>query len=133
MEIDKADLAKTTRDLKCSQMQQTCFDIMICRVYGINEKSQFQKASWCSYFFKFYFGWIVFEYRKNEVTFPTTKSIMIFNSAEHKPRKSGKIKFKVQELKSLDDCSALRDVSIMIKIDKVVLCFTKNRQLFKLF
>lgn len=58
---------------------------------------------------------------------------MIFNSAEHKPRKSGKIKFKVQELKSLDDCSALRDVSIMIKIDKVVLCFTKNRQLFKLF
>lgn len=35
---------------------------------------------------------------------------MIFNSAEHKPRKSGKIKFKVQELKSLDDCSALRCV-----------------------
>lgn len=58
---------------------------------------------------------------------------MIFYTAEYKPRKSGKIKFKVQELKSLDDCSALRDVSIMIKIDKVVLCFTKNRQLFKLF
>lgn len=43
-------------------------------------------------------------------SFPTTKSIMIFNSAEHKPRKSGKIKFKVQELKSLVDCSALRCV-----------------------
>lgn len=35
---------------------------------------------------------------------------MIFYTAEYKPRKSGKIKFKVQELKSLDDCSALRCV-----------------------
>lgn len=99
---------------------------------GLMRKVNSKKHHDVPIFLKFYFGWIVFEYRKNEVTFPTTKSIMIFNSAEHKPRKSGKIKFKVQELKSLDDCSALRDVPIMIKIDKVVLCFTKNRQLFKL-
>ena len=35
MEIDKADLAKTTRELSCSPMLQTCFDIMICRVYRL--------------------------------------------------------------------------------------------------
>ena len=42
MEIGKADLAKTTRELSCSPMLQTCFDIMICRVYRLmrNVKSK---------------------------------------------------------------------------------------------
>lgn len=83
---------------------------MICRVYGINEKSQFQKASWVPifFFFFFFFGWAVFEYRKNDVAFSTTKSIIIFNYAEQIPKKSENIKFKVQEIESLVDCSALR-------------------------
>lgn len=86
---------------------------MICRVYGINEKSQFQKASWVPIFFFFYFsfffGWTDFEYRKkNEVAFSATKSIIIFTYAEQIPKKSENIKFKVQEIESVVDCSALR-------------------------
>lgn len=46
---------------------------------------------------------------KNEVAFSTTKSIIIFNYAEQIPKKSENIiKFKVQEIGSLVDCSALR-------------------------
>lgn len=45
---------------------------------------------------------------KNEVAFSTTKSIIIFTYAEQIPKKSENIKFKVQEIESLVDCSALR-------------------------
>lgn len=82
---------------------------MICRVYGINEKSQFQKASWVPIFFFFFFLAEPFlSTEKNEVAFSTTKSIIIFNYAEQIPKKSENIKFKVQEIESLVDCSALR-------------------------
>lgn len=83
---------------------------MICRVYGINEKSQFQKASWVPifFFFFFFFAEPFLSTEKNEVAFSTTKSIIIFNYAEQIPKKSENIKFKVQEIKSLADCSALR-------------------------
>lgn len=84
---------------------------MICRVYGINEKSQFQKASWVPIFFFFliFFGWTDFEStERNEVAFSTTKSIIIFNYAEQIPKKSENKKFKVQEIESLVDCGALR-------------------------
>lgn len=86
---------------------------MICRVYGINEKSQFQKASWVPIFFFFYFSFFFgaepfLSTEKNEVVFSTTKSIIIFNYAEQIPKKSENIKFKVQEIESLVDCSALR-------------------------
>lgn len=84
---------------------------MICRVYGINEKSQFQKASWVPIFFFFFFFFLAEPFlstEKNEVAFSTTKSIIIFNYAEQIPKKSENIKFKVQEIESLVDCSALR-------------------------
>lgn len=84
---------------------------MICRVYGINEKSQFQKASWVPIFFFSFFSFFLAEpilSTENEVAFSTTKSIIIFNYAEQIPKKSENIKFKVQEIESLVDCSALR-------------------------
>lgn len=84
---------------------------MICRVYGINEKSQFQKASWVPIFFFFFFFFLAEPFlstEKNEVAFSTTKSIIIFSYAEQIPKKSENIKFKVQEIESLVDCSALR-------------------------
>lgn len=40
--------------------------------------------------------------------FQQQKSIIIFNYAEQIPKKSENIKFKVQEIESLVDCSALR-------------------------
>lgn len=79
---------------------------MICRVYGINEKSQFQKASWVPIFF--FLAEPILSTEKNEVAFSTTKSIIIFNYAEQILKKSENIKFKVQEIESLVDCSALR-------------------------
>lgn len=45
---------------------------------------------------------------KNEVAFSTTKSIIIFNYAEQIPKISENIKFKVQDIESVVDCSALR-------------------------
>lgn len=83
---------------------------MICRVSGINEKSQFQKASWVPIFFFFFFlAEPILSTEKNEVAFSTTKIIIIFNYAEQIPKKSENIiKFKVQEIESLVDCSALR-------------------------
>lgn len=84
---------------------------MICRVYGINEKSQFQKASWVPIFFFFSFFFLAEPFlstEKNEVAFSTTKIIIIFNYAEQIPKISENIKFKVQEIESLVDCSALR-------------------------
>lgn len=85
---------------------------MICRVYGINEKSQFQKASWVPiffFFFSFFLAEPILSTEKNEVAFSTTKSIIILNYAEQIPKKSENIiKFKVQEIESLVDCSALR-------------------------
>lgn len=74
---------------------------MICRVYGINEKSQFQKASWVPIFFFFsFFFWLnrFWVQKKNEVAFSTTKIIIIFNYAEQIPKKSENKKFKVQEI-----------------------------------
>lgn len=73
---------------------------MICRVYGINEKSQFQKASWVPIFYFFFFFWAepFLSTEKNEVAFSTTKSIIIFNYAEQIPKKSENKKFKVQEI-----------------------------------
>lgn len=80
---------------------------MICRVYGINEKSQFQKASWVPiFFFIFFLAEPFLSTEKNEVAFSTTKSIIIFNYAEQIPKKSENIKFKVQEIENLVDCSA---------------------------
>lgn len=82
---------------------------MICRVYGINEKSQFQKASWVPIFF-FFFFWLnrFWVQKKMKSHFQQQKSIIIFNYAEQIPKKSENIKFKVQEIESLVDCSALR-------------------------
>lgn len=73
---------------------------MICRVYGINEKSQFQKASWVPIFFFFFLAEPFLSTEKNEVAFSTTKSIIIFNYAEQIPKKSENKKFKVQEIES---------------------------------
>lgn len=71
---------------------------MICRVYGINEKSQFQKASWVPIFYFFFLAEPILSTEKNEVAFSTTKSIIIFNYAEQIPKKSENKKFKVQEI-----------------------------------
>lgn len=62
-------------------------------------------------FFSFFFFFLAEPFlstEKNEVAFSTTKSIIIFNYAEQVPKKSENIKFKVQEIESLVDCSALR-------------------------
>lgn len=62
-------------------------------------------------FFSFFFFFLAEPFlstEKNEVAFSTTKSIIIFNYAEQIPKKSENIKFKVQEIESLVDCSALR-------------------------
>lgn len=64
-----------------------------------------------SYFFLFFFFFLAEPFlstEKNEVAFSTTKIIIIFNYAEQIPKKSENIKFKVQEIESLVDCSALR-------------------------
>lgn len=66
-----------------------------------------------SYFFLLLFFFFLAEpflsTEKNEVAFSTTKIIIIFNYAEQIPKKSENIiKFKVQEIESLVDCSALR-------------------------
>lgn len=64
-----------------------------------------------SYFFLLFFFFLAEPFlstEKNEVAFSTTKSIIIFNYAEQIPKKSENIKFKVQEIESLVDCSALR-------------------------
>lgn len=62
-------------------------------------------------FFSFSFFFLaepILSTEKNEVAFSTTKSIIIFNYAEQIPKKSENTKFKVQEIESLVDCSALR-------------------------
>lgn len=65
-----------------------------------------------SYFFLLFFSFFLAEpilsTEKNEVAFSTTKSIIIFNYAEQIPKKSENIKFNVQEIESVVDCSALR-------------------------
>lgn len=72
----------------------------------VNSKKHHEFLFFSSFFLFFAEPFLSTE--KNEVAFSTTKSIIIFNYAEQIPKKSENIKFKVQEIESLVDCSALR-------------------------
>lgn len=62
-----------------------------------------------SYFFFFFFlAEPILSTEKKKSHFQQQKSIIIFNYAEQIPKNSENIKFKVQEIESLVDCSALR-------------------------
>lgn len=71
----------------------------------VNSKKHHEFLFFSSFFF---FAEPFLSTEKNEVAFSTTKSIIIFNYAEQIPKNSENIKFKVQEIESLVDCSALR-------------------------
>lgn len=72
----------------------------------VNSKKHHEFLFFSSFFFFLAEPFLSTE--KNEVAFSTTKSIIIFNYAEQIPKISENIKFKVQDIESVVDCSALR-------------------------
>lgn len=119
MEIGKADLAKTTRELSCSPMLQTCFDIMICRVYQINEKCQFQM----------HHEWIL-EEKKFRKSFRARKYSLWTRYCVKKGKKRHFLSTKFHNGKTNQSVFLLKVIEFYADIDP--LCLTKTHLHLKL-